>query len=128
MTAKAIEPQGATLDTFIKDVASLVSSIDDEYEITKRVAERLSALLASDYRLPPEVTRPSNEHHVTYPLYIARHGQLVTGVRRLERRSTHTRARTRDMGCRRNLRRGRTRAPLRQARGGRVGQTPQASG
>src|ERR687891_198144 len=60
-----------TLDTFIEDVASLVSSIDDEYEITKQVAARLSALLAGDYRLPPEVTRPSNERHVTYPLYIA---------------------------------------------------------
>src|SRR3954451_16565365 len=59
------------LDTFIEDVASLVSSIDDEYEITNQVAARLSDLLAGDYRLPPEVTRPSNEHHVTYPLYIA---------------------------------------------------------
>jgi predicted metal-dependent enzyme (double-stranded beta helix superfamily) len=60
-----------TLDTFIEDVASLVSSTGDEYEITKRVAGRLSALLASGYRLPPEFTRPSGEHHVTYPLYIA---------------------------------------------------------
>jgi len=59
------------LDTFIKDVASLVSSIDDEYEITNQVAAQLSGLLASDYRLPPEVTRPSNEHHVNYPLYIS---------------------------------------------------------
>lgn len=59
------------MDTFIKDVATLVSSIYDEYEIRKRVAERLSALLASDCRLPPEVTRPSNEHHATDPLYIA---------------------------------------------------------
>lgn len=60
-----------TLDTFITDVASLVSSIDDEHQITSLVAERLSALLASGYQLPPEVTRPSNERHVTYPLYIA---------------------------------------------------------
>ncbi|WP_433428508.1 hypothetical protein [Nonomuraea sp. CA-141351] len=59
------------MDTFIKDVASLVSSIDDEYEITKQVAALLSDLLASDYRLPPEVIRPSNERHVNYPLYIA---------------------------------------------------------
>jgi 3-mercaptopropionate dioxygenase len=64
MTAEA-------LDTFITDVASLVSSIDDEYEITNLVAERMSALLAGGYRLPPEVTRPSKERHVTYPLYIA---------------------------------------------------------
>jgi 3-mercaptopropionate dioxygenase len=37
----------------------------------KRVAERLSDLLAGGYRLPPEVTRPSPVHHVTYPLYVA---------------------------------------------------------
>ncbi|MBC6459539.1 hypothetical protein [Actinomadura sp. HBU206391] len=65
-----MKPDGA-LQTFIDDVELVVGTTDDEYEITKRVAERLSALLASDYRLPPEVTRPSNEHHVNYPLYIA---------------------------------------------------------
>lgn len=54
------------MDTVIEDVASLVSSIDDEYEITNQVAARLSGLLASDYRLPPEVTRPSNEHHALH--------------------------------------------------------------
>jgi predicted metal-dependent enzyme (double-stranded beta helix superfamily) len=59
------------MDTFIEDVASLVGSIDGEHEITNQVAALLSGLLASGYRLPPEVTRPSNEHHVTYPLYIA---------------------------------------------------------
>ncbi|GAA0567406.1 hypothetical protein [Actinomadura livida] len=59
------------METFIKDVTSLVSTIDDEHEITKRIAERLSELLAGDYRLPPELTRPSNEHHVNYPVYIA---------------------------------------------------------
>ncbi|MFC6080191.1 cysteine dioxygenase family protein [Sphaerisporangium aureirubrum] len=69
----ATEPyeSAKTLDTFIGDVASLVGSIDDEHEITKRVAALLSALLAGGYRLPPEVTRPSDEHHVTYPLHIA---------------------------------------------------------
>jgi predicted metal-dependent enzyme (double-stranded beta helix superfamily) len=60
-----------TLDAFIDDVESIVRTTDDEHEITKRVAERLSALLASDYRLPPSVTQPSAEHHVNYPLYIA---------------------------------------------------------
>jgi predicted metal-dependent enzyme (double-stranded beta helix superfamily) len=60
-----------TLDTFITDVASLVGSIDDEHKITSLVAVRLSALLAGGYRLPPELTRTSNERHVTYPLYIA---------------------------------------------------------
>ena len=60
-----------TLQTFIDDVAHLVGTTDDEHEITKLVAERLSALLASDYRLPPELTRPSTEHHLNYPLYIA---------------------------------------------------------
>jgi len=59
------------LQTFIHDVELVVGSTDDEYEITKRIADRLSALLASDYRLPTELTRPSNEHHVNYPLYIA---------------------------------------------------------
>ena len=59
------------LQTFVHDVELVVGITDDEHEITKRVAERLSALLASGYRLPPEVLRPSNEHHVNYPLHIA---------------------------------------------------------
>jgi hypothetical protein len=58
VSAKAIERGWQTLDTFIEDVASLASSTDDAYEITNQVAARLSGLLASDYRLPPEVTRP----------------------------------------------------------------------
>ncbi len=65
-----MKPEGA-LQTFIDDVELVVGSTDDEHEITKRVGELLSALLASDYRLPPEVIRPSAEHHVNYPLYIA---------------------------------------------------------
>jgi 3-mercaptopropionate dioxygenase len=64
-----VEPDG--LQTFIDDVARVVSSTDDEHEITRRVAKRLSELLAGGYRLPPELTRPSPERHVTYPLYIA---------------------------------------------------------
>ncbi|TDD08178.1 hypothetical protein E1292_11870 [Nonomuraea deserti] len=59
------------MDTFIKDVTSLVSGIDDEYELTNQIAARLSDLLAGDYRLPRKFTRASDEHHVTYPLYIA---------------------------------------------------------
>jgi hypothetical protein len=35
-----MEPDG--LQTFIDDVGRVVSSTDDEHEITKRVAERLS--------------------------------------------------------------------------------------
>jgi 3-mercaptopropionate dioxygenase len=62
------------LQAFIDDVEHVVGTTDDEHEITKRLAERLSALLASDYRLPPEVTRPSNDHHVNYPLHIAPDG------------------------------------------------------
>jgi predicted metal-dependent enzyme (double-stranded beta helix superfamily) len=61
----------ADLQTFIDDVGRVVSSTDDEHEITKRVAKRLSGLLAGGYRLPLEVTRPSPVRHVTYPLYIA---------------------------------------------------------
>ena len=64
-----MEPDG--LQTFIDDVELVVSSTDDEHEITKRIAKLLSDLLAGGYRLPLEVTRPSRVHHVTYPLYIA---------------------------------------------------------
>ena len=64
-----IEPD--RLQTFIDDVGLVLSSTDDEHEITARVAERLSALLAGGYRLPPEVTRSSSVRHMTYPLYIA---------------------------------------------------------
>ena len=49
----------------------VVSSTDDEHEITKRVAKRLSELLARGYRLPPEVARPLPVQHMTCPLYIA---------------------------------------------------------
>src|SRR5215471_19381832 len=61
----------SALQTFIADVDLVVDTTDDEHEITKRIAERLSTLLASDYRLPPEFTRPSTDHHVNYPLHIA---------------------------------------------------------
>jgi 3-mercaptopropionate dioxygenase len=61
----------STLQTFIDDVERVLGTTDDQYEITKQVAQRLSALLASDYRLPPELTQPSADHHVNYPLYIA---------------------------------------------------------
>jgi predicted metal-dependent enzyme (double-stranded beta helix superfamily) len=59
------------LQTFIDDVGLVVASSDDQQEITKRVAQRLSALLAGGFRLPPEFVRPSPARHVTYPLYIA---------------------------------------------------------
>jgi predicted metal-dependent enzyme (double-stranded beta helix superfamily) len=59
------------MDTFIKDVTSLVKSIDNEHEITKRIAPLLSDLLAGGYRLPSEFTRPAADRHVTYPIYIA---------------------------------------------------------
>lgn len=61
----------AALQALIDDVALVVGSTDDEHEITRRVAELLSDLLAGGYRLPPEVTRSSPERHVTYPLHIA---------------------------------------------------------
>ena len=64
------------LRAFIDDVESVVGSTDDEHEITKRVAELLSGLLAGGYRLPDELTRPSEQHHVNYPLYIAPSGGL----------------------------------------------------
>jgi predicted metal-dependent enzyme (double-stranded beta helix superfamily) len=64
-----MEPDG--LQTFIDDVGLVVRSTDDEHEITARVGELLSALLAGGYRLPPEVTRSSPVRHMTYPLYLA---------------------------------------------------------
>jgi predicted metal-dependent enzyme (double-stranded beta helix superfamily) len=60
-----------TLRAFIDDVDLVVRTTGDEHEITRRVAELLSALLAGGHRLPPGVTRPSDERHVTYPLHIA---------------------------------------------------------
>jgi 3-mercaptopropionate dioxygenase len=68
------------LGTFITDVAKVVGSTTDEHEITERVAERLSALLASDYRLPPRLTRPSSDHHLNYPLHIAPEGWSIACV------------------------------------------------
>jgi predicted metal-dependent enzyme (double-stranded beta helix superfamily) len=59
------------LQAFLDEVGLVVRDTDDEHEITKRVAARLSALLASGYRLPPELTRPSHQRHLTYPLHIA---------------------------------------------------------
>ncbi|TMR11238.1 hypothetical protein ETD86_36490 [Nonomuraea turkmeniaca] len=59
------------MQTFIDDVGLVASGTADEHEITARVADLLSALLAGGYRLPPEVTRSSAARHVTYPLYIA---------------------------------------------------------
>jgi 3-mercaptopropionate dioxygenase len=88
------------MDTFIEDVASLVSRIGDEYEITKQVAARLSDLLAGDYRLPPEVTRPSNERHVTYPLYIAPDDSWsLASVRHAAHRRDRWRERASDGPC-----------------------------
>lgn len=59
------------LKDFIEDVGRVVNSGDDQYEITERVAQRLSTLLAGGYRLPTRFTRPSPDRHLNYPLYIA---------------------------------------------------------
>jgi predicted metal-dependent enzyme (double-stranded beta helix superfamily) len=59
------------LRAFIDDVDLVVRTTGDEHEITRRVAELLSALMAGGYRLPTEFTQPSDERHVTYPLHIA---------------------------------------------------------
>ena len=59
------------LDDFVDDVERILASTDDEHAITERVAPRLAELLGAGYRLPPEVTQPVPERHVTYPLYIA---------------------------------------------------------
>jgi predicted metal-dependent enzyme (double-stranded beta helix superfamily) len=70
-SSEGITMEPDDLQTFIDDVGRVVASTDGEHEITQRVAKRLSDLLASGYRLPPELMRPSPERHVTYPLYIA---------------------------------------------------------
>ena len=67
------------LQAFIDDVGLVLSSTDDEHEITKRIAKRLSDLLAGGYRLPPEVTRPSPVHDVTYPPYAAPGDNWLSG-------------------------------------------------
>ncbi|MFJ8581809.1 hypothetical protein [Micromonospora sp. NPDC093277] len=60
-----------TLDAFVADVTGFVDSTRDEHELTGLVADRLSTLLASDYRLPQALTRPSPRRHLNHPLYIA---------------------------------------------------------
>jgi len=70
-SSEEITMEPDSLQPLIDDVRRVVASTDDEHEITERVAKRLSDLLAGGYRLPPELTRPSPERHVTYPLYIA---------------------------------------------------------
>jgi 3-mercaptopropionate dioxygenase len=62
------------LGEFIHKVDHVVASYEDEHEIAERVAEPLSALLASGYRLPEPFTRPAKDHHVNYPLHISRGG------------------------------------------------------
>lgn len=57
--------------SFIDEVERVLAASTDEHEITRLLADRLSVLLAGDYRLPPELTRPSTDHHVNYPLHIA---------------------------------------------------------
>lgn len=60
------------LQTFIDDIGLMVDEgSDDQYEITRRVAQRLSALLAGGCRLPPEFIRPSPVRYLNYPIYIA---------------------------------------------------------
>jgi predicted metal-dependent enzyme (double-stranded beta helix superfamily) len=64
----------ADLESFIDEVSGVVAGSDDEQEITSHVVALLSGLLAGGYRLPPQVTRPSPDRHVTYPLHIAQDG------------------------------------------------------
>jgi 3-mercaptopropionate dioxygenase len=62
------------LGEFIHNVDHVVASYEDEHDITGRVAELLSALLTSGYRLPEPFTRPAKDHRVNYPLHISRGG------------------------------------------------------
>ena len=65
------------LQAFIDDVELVLADTDDQYEITERLAPRLSALLTDGYRLPPEYVRPSPTRHQNYPLYIAPDDRLM---------------------------------------------------
>jgi 3-mercaptopropionate dioxygenase len=69
--AEHTSTRSGALRSFIDDVDVIVGSVEDEHEITEQVAERLSALLKSDFRLPSELTRSSAERHLNYPLHIA---------------------------------------------------------
>ncbi len=59
------------LHAFVDDVGLVISGTRVEHEITQRVADRLSALLASGYRLPADLIRASDERHLNYPLHVA---------------------------------------------------------
>jgi len=76
MSATAARPTTTddALDVFVGDVTALVDRVHDERELTRLVAERLTVLLASGYRLPPELTRPSPDRHVNYPLHLTPDG------------------------------------------------------
>ncbi len=54
----------------------LVHQISDERELTRQVAERLTALLSDGLTLPPEFTRPNPDRYVMYPLYVADDGSF----------------------------------------------------
>lgn len=59
-------------DAFIGDVTTITGSGSSEQEVTSRVAEALTRLLAQeDFRLPDEMIVPSEERYVMYPLYVA---------------------------------------------------------
>ncbi|GAB3751406.1 cysteine dioxygenase family protein [Microlunatus parietis] len=59
------------LRRFIEDVDRVVADTDDQYELTARISPLMAELLTDGYRLPDECTRPSPDHNMTYPLYIA---------------------------------------------------------
>ncbi len=64
------------LDSFASEVYMLVHQISDERELTRQVAERLTALLSDGLMLPPEFTRPNPDRYVMYPLYVADDGSF----------------------------------------------------
>lgn len=58
------------LRRLVREVEVLVSEHDDEYVLTRAVADRLAMALADGIDLPPSVTTPGAERYVMYPLHI----------------------------------------------------------
>jgi 3-mercaptopropionate dioxygenase len=63
-------PSGSDLERFVFDVTRFVEESATEQEVTGKVAEALTALLAAGLELPESVIRPDPTRYVMYPLYV----------------------------------------------------------
>jgi predicted metal-dependent enzyme (double-stranded beta helix superfamily) len=64
------------LSELAREVGQLVSLIDDEHELTKRIAERLRHRLEAGLQLDEGTTAPNPERYVMYPLHIDPDGRF----------------------------------------------------